>query len=143
MLIDHIKNCRKKQLEKGWKKLFWAIDLHGTIIPPSHNFQDKKEFLGIGPDVTYCEAALIEISQRNDQCIILWTATDTSRIWNDIVPWLDWHSIKVKYHNENPECQSEAYARFTGKFYFDILIDDKAGFDVSWWKSIYEEVRGW
>ena len=38
---------------------------------------------------------------------------------------------------ENPEIESNRYANFTKKFYYDILLDDKAGFEPNDWFEIY------
>lgn len=42
--------------------------------------------------------------------------------------------IWFKYINENPECPSTELCNFDSKFYFNILLDDKAGFvgDTDW-----------
>jgi hypothetical protein len=37
--------------------------------------------------------------------------------------------VYFKYHNENPECPSTDIGDFSRKFYFNVLLDDKAGFD--------------
>ena len=133
-----IERARLIQLDKKWPKLYWAIDLHDTIIPSSRTLGYESKVLFDG-----AKEALQEISKRDDQCIILWTATNPDVVWSEIVSWLDTYNIHVSYHNENPECKSEKYARFGGKFYFDVLLDDKAGFNITWWKDIDQIVRSW
>jgi hypothetical protein len=76
------------------------------------------------------------ISTRSDQRLILWTSSYKKEI-NDIVNWLRTHKIYVDYINENPEEEHTPTANFAKKFYFNILIDDKAGFNVKKdWKLI-------
>jgi hypothetical protein len=48
----------------------------------------------------------------------------------DIVNWLqEKHSIIMDHIGTNPECESNDLCDFTNKLYFDILLEDKAGFD--------------
>jgi hypothetical protein len=48
--------------------------------------------------------------------------------------WLLQHGIVIDYVNENPECVDTKLATFTDKFYFNVILDDKAGFegDTDW-----------
>lgn len=137
-LVKHIHERRLEQEAGKWQKMYWCIDLHGTIIPPS---REHKDILKPYP---HALSVLKKISEIPEQVIILWTSTDSERIWNTVVPYLKENGVTVHYFNENPETQSKSYARFTGKFYFDILIDDKAGFDpTTQWKSIDQELKYW
>jgi hypothetical protein len=43
--------------------------------------------------------------------------------------WLASHGIHVDHYNCNPDEKNTPYADFSLKPYFNILIDDKAGFD--------------
>ena len=38
------------------------------------------------------------------------------------------YGIEFDYINENPECKDTALCSFAQKFFFDILLEDKAGF---------------
>lgn len=45
----------------------------------------------------------------------------------------------VAYFNVNLDCQNTLTGDFTRKFYYDILLDDKAGFEPEKdWKEIYK-----
>ena len=37
--------------------------------------------------------------------------------------------VSFDFFNENPLCESTELCNFKDKFYFNVLIDDKAGFD--------------
>ena len=52
----------------------------------------------------------------------------------------------MNYVNENPEMDDDYIRCFIDKFYYDIGIDDKFGFDAEAdWKEIYDYIRekGW
>lgn len=118
---------RAEQMKKkrGWDTLYYAVDLHDTVVwstytkeeaTPSHFFPGAIE-------------ALNYISQRRkDIVLILYTSSYTEYIQ----PYLDsfkTRGIYFKYHNENPECPSTDIGDFSKKFYFNVLFDDKAGFN--------------
>jgi len=46
------------------------------------------------------------------------------------------HNINFDYVNVNPECLDSNLCSFKGKFYFDLLFEDKAGFEPSDWTNI-------
>ena len=41
---------------------------------------------------------------------------------------MDENEIKIDFINENPLCPNTELCDFSGKFYMDILLEDKAGF---------------
>lgn len=78
-----------------------------------------------------------------DQKIILWTATKEEKVNNIYIPYLKENFINVDYLNCNPDCISNDYTCFDKKFYYDIMIDDKAGFEIIQWVDIYNEILKW
>jgi hypothetical protein len=62
---------------------------------------------------------------------ILWTSSHHDAVTNVTNTF----GLKFHYFNENPECSNTEMCDFGRKFYFNILIDDKAGFDgnYDWW----------
>jgi hypothetical protein len=137
-VVDVIQRAREKFVEHKWPKLYWAIDLHNTIIPSSRvKGTEVKEFY------PFCKEALQEISKREDCCIILFTSTYNYQLSSQLIMWFRENDIKIGYVNQNPECESTQYADFSQKFYYDVLIDDKAGFSVKLWKDIFRVVKGW
>lgn len=57
------------------------------------------------------------------------------------VDFLRSRGISVHYANENPEVGNTATGNFDRKFYFSVVVDDKAGFDPSEWEDIALAVR--
>ncbi len=130
-MIEHaIYNAfyKKEKREKldiygNWKyPMFWAIDLHDVIIPGTYTRNnDKREFY---PDA---KEVLQWLTNREDMCIILYTSSHKDSI-SDIIKWLGDNQIKMDFVNENPLCPNTELCDFSGKFYMDILLEDKAGF---------------
>jgi hypothetical protein len=122
MNIFNIKNTFKKVLERKWKYIYIAIDLHETILKPTYSEILSTEFY------PYAEETLKELSKLNGIVLILYT----SSTHNDILQYLHFfreRNIYFKYVNCNNDVPSTNYAEFSSKFYFNILLDDKAGFE--------------
>lgn len=132
-IIKAIKKNEERSLEKKWDKTFWCIDIHDTFIKSNYKSGEiPTEFYKDSIEV------LQYLSKRNDICLILYTCS-----WpNEIQQYLDLFEskeIKFKYVNENPEVLSTGYGCYDKKMYFNILMDDKAGFDpYTDWKEIME-----
>jgi hypothetical protein len=112
--------CRK------FEKIFWAIDIHGTIMPPDYQKINKSDNFNY---YTNAKEVLQMLSRRKDIFgLILYTCSYKEEI--DI--YLEKFSndgITFDWVNENGECPSTKIGDFDKKFYFNILLDDKAGFD--------------
>ena len=121
-------------LQKKWDTLYWCIDLHGTIVNPTY-----KE-LENGLDYYYLSKECLRIlSESKGNVLILYTCSHPHEIekilklfWND--------GIIFKYVNENPEVKNTSYGFYEKKPYFNILLEDKAGFDPNDWKEIYSMI---
>ena len=89
-IIQSINNAVRKKEEGGWKRwsqLFWAIDLHGTIIRATYNNDSKMDFY---PNAQY---VLKHLSHRNDMMLILWTGTYKNQKAG-FNPMQDWYIIE-------------------------------------------------
>lgn len=137
-IVEIIDEAMAKKVMRKWKKLYWAIDLHNTILPSSRT-KGTHDILDIYPG---CLLTLKELTRAPEHCPILFTSTYPT----DLQPFLktldEEFGIEFDYVNENPECFDSPYADFSNKFYYDILLDDKAGFDphhdwnhISMWLS--------
>jgi hypothetical protein len=135
-LIEHIKDRREKQLSGKWTNLYWCIDLHGVILPINREHKDIME-----PYAKSIET-LHHLSSLDNQKLILWTSTSNERI-ESVIKWFLNNDVQFDYFNKNEDCVSKEYADFSGKFYFDILLDDKAGFDPETWHDIYGLIKNW
>lgn len=121
MNVCNLKKTFADYKAKGWDRIFVLVDVHGTIIPSgSHD-----EFRFITEDA---KEVLKWFSDRSEVRLILWTSsymTEYSRVCN----WLREYGIIVDYVNQNPEAKDTARACFAQKPYYNIVIDDRAGFE--------------
>lgn len=128
MSLFNIERAFKQKKERGWDTIYWMIDIHETIF--EGKYCSDQEFT-VSDD---CIEVLKWISDRNDQKIIIWTSSYAQH-FEDVKKWFVVnHKIWLDYHNCNPECGNTDYADFTTKPYFNILLDDKAGFrmEIDW-----------
>lgn len=126
-----IKKEFKKMESRGWDKIFWMVDFHDTIMPGSYTKDDGDvDFYPHATDV------LKTLTDRKDICLILWTSSYEDYLEKHITRMKDM-GIKFEYFNENPQCESDDLCDFSGKFYFNVVLEDKAGFDgTEDWKMI-------
>lgn len=122
-------------------KLFWetpqyeycyiVVDIHGTIFKPSFNNEEKYQYY---PMAKQC---LRLLSKNPNVKLILWSACYTHNFLKYIQKF-ESDGIKFDYINSNPECINSSYACFDSKFYFDLGIDDRFGFDArNDWRDFY------
>jgi hypothetical protein len=131
MISDAIKSAFKKCKERGWDKMYWMIDVHDTILKGEYS---SNQSYNPPPDAI---EVLKWLSDRDDMVIIIWTSS-YAKDYDRLKDWFwNTHGIYFDYHNENPECGNTEYAEFTTKPYFNILVEDRAGFCyIRDWKVI-------
>jgi hypothetical protein len=132
MITRAIETCFRSAKEKGWNKTYWAIDIHGTILKPTYNNKISTEFY------PYAKEALQLISQRTDIYKILFTCSYPHEV-EQYITYFAKHQIHFDNVNQNPEVADGAYGYYHEKIYFNVLMDDKAGFNGETdWKPVYE-----
>ena len=134
-IVTRIKRMFERAFEKEWYETYWAMDLHGTIILPNHKRGNPEMVY-----YPYAKEAMQMMSDRADIKLFTYTASYPEEIANYLA-LMKADGIYFDYINENPEI-SEAnghFGNFEQKPYFDVLFEDKAGFDpLCDWKPIYE-----
>lgn len=137
MNVFNIERSFQWKKERGWDTLYWLIDLHDTVFPGKYaSDQDYEVYAG-------ALEVLKWISDREDQKIVIWTSSYAAH-YHEVKEFFEKeHIITLDYHNDNPECGNTDYADFTTKPYFNILLDDKAGFvgDTDWFLIKQELTR--
>lgn len=119
---------------KKWNETYWAIDMHRTLIKPTYDLNDKS--------LTYYPFALEVmkiLTEREDIKTIMWTSSYPQEI-NEYVRQLSLDGIVFDQINENPNISSNNgnFGYYEKKFYFNVLIEDKAAFDPETdWEPIY------
>jgi len=128
-IINAIKRAYEVNKQRNWTTVYWAIGLHGVCLNSNY---DNGNYSFINEDVL---EGLRAISNQKDSKIIIWSS------WHefeqpDIIKFFNMYGIRVDYFNKNPEIGNTKTGNFDSKFYFSILLDDKAGFnpDTDWVK---------
>jgi hypothetical protein len=132
MIFDTIIKTFEEKNKRNWTTLYFAIDLHGTII-------NKYKGDQIEP-IEFATEVLAELSSTPDIVLILFTSTYPEQLTH-FYKWCSENSINFKYLNENPECPNTITGDFSKKFYYNVLIDDRAGFDPSEWLEVLRAVK--
>jgi hypothetical protein len=138
MIIDFIERMFAHSFKKEWYETYWAIDLHGTIIKSTYKGTEVEYY-------PYAKPTLQLLSQRKDIKMILWTSSFPGEIL-EYLKRLEEDGIVFDHVNENPGISSKNgnFGYYSDKFYFNVLIDDKAGFDPNIeWFFIYSKMKLW
>jgi len=124
--------------QRGWDFIYVAVDLHGTICDGLYSNDQKLEFY------PYAKETLQLLSKKKSIVLILFTSTHPKEL-KRYLNWLKENDIFFDYVNENPDCPSTELADFSRKFYFNCLLDDKAGWKPEDWKELflYFVTKGW
>lgn len=136
MNIFNIERAFNDKKRRNWEKLFVCVDVHDVILEGKYNLMNEG--------ASYMPNSLKVLwnwSQRSDISLILWSSshiTPTAKVLDDLAK----HGVYFDYVNSNPECQNTTLCDFSKKFYFNILLDDKAGFEgATDWFLIEKELR--
>ena len=131
MITRAIENCFRNAQEKNWDKTYWAFDIHGTILKPNYRRNAiSTEFY------PYAKEVMQLLSKRKDIVRILYTCSYPNEI-EQYIAYFAQHDIYFDHINDNPDVGCDAYGYYEDKFYFNVLMDDKAGFDgESDWSAI-------
>lgn len=134
MILSAIHNAFKKAKERDWTEIYFAIDIHDTIL--DGNYKHNETSTTFFP---YAEETLQVLTQRKDVKLILFSCSHLHQI-EQYIKLFEEKGIHFDYINENPEVQTNhnGYGNYDKKFYFNVLIDDKAGFNpITEWETIY------
>ena len=131
MNVFNIENAFRLKKERNWKTIYVAVDAHGVLIKPYH---DCIEFYPGALEV------MKWFSNRDDFKIILWSSS-FHRENLELVFQLASNGIVVDFINSNPLEHNSTKACFDKKFYMNIGLDDKFGFEGdNDWKLVKEEL---
>lgn len=135
MILDAVRRAYDLLEQRGWSTIYWACDLHDTILAANYS---PGGYRYINDDIA---PALRLICSLPESRLILWSSVHRSE-QPAIMRFLAERDIRVDYFNCNPEVGDTPAASFKEKFYFSILIDDKAGFDPARdWRAITEYLQ--
>lgn len=121
----NIENTFRMKTEKKWPEIYFCIDLHGTIIPSGRDSNDQTDEMKFYPGA---KEVLQKLTARKDIFLILWTSTPPERAATVLKQFAD-EGITFDFFNENPHARNTPRSDFGKKFYFNVLLDDRAGFE--------------
>ena len=136
MLEKTITKAFEMATARNWQKIFVAIDIHDTVVVS--NYSGNKI-----PTVFYPNAkeVLQYLSSRQDVVLIMFTSSHPHEM-QKYEEFFESQNIHFKFINENPDCPSTGYGCYDRKFYFNVLIEDKAGFDAeNGWAEVMQEFQ--
>ena len=122
MNIFNIERSFKQKRERNWEKTWWFIDLHDTICKADYRRKGKRTFHRGAKEV------LQFLSKRKDIVLVLFSCSHRDSI-KDALTWLERNKIHFDHVNENPDIGSDKLCNFSKKPYFNVMLDDKAGFE--------------
>jgi hypothetical protein len=132
MITKSIQRAYDVMAARNWDTIYWAIDLHGVCFASTYS---KGNYQFINDD---CLVALKLISSKPENRLILWSSCYPEE-YQPIINFFKAHDIPILGFNENPLEKNTHSGCFDTKFYFSILLDDKAGFDPAVdWQNIIE-----
>jgi hypothetical protein len=138
-ILKWIKKMFLHAESKEWYETYFLFDLHGVISIPDYRKTVKE--IDYYP---YVKETLQYISKnRPDVIMILFTSSYPDEI-EKYMETFRRDGIVFKYVNENPEISDSSghFGYYYKKPYFNVLFDDKAGFDpLRDWKPIYDYFR--
>lgn len=128
-LLRAINRAYNVMKERNWDTVYWAVDLHGTVIESNY---ESGTYSYISEDA---KEALRAISALPETKLILWSSMNGFDQAN-IMALFKSDGINVDWFNQNPAIENTGTGCFDQKFYFSVLVDDKAGFDPSDWAEV-------
>jgi len=132
MNIFNIERTFKLKAERNWKTIYFAIDAHGTLIKPTYN-----EVIEFYPDAI---EVVKWLNEKSDIVVILWTASYPTEIAKFLEESFR-KGIRFDFVNSNPLEQNSRLGCFTRKFYANVILDDKCGFEGETdWTEIKNEL---
>lgn len=134
-IVNQIKRTFDISFKKKWYETYWAFDVHGTILKPTYDLNENKEEF-----YDWAEESLKLISNRKDIIMILYTCSYPHEI-EKYLELFKSKNIIFTHVNKNPGISSKMgnFGYYEDKFYFNVLFEDKAGFDPEIeWKEVYD-----
>lgn len=125
-----IRNAYIYNKKVGRDKIYVAIDVHDTIAQA--NYADEM------PEVI--ETAMDALRKLNKFPEIVLILFSSSYNHDAYIEHFQKYGVDFTYFNENPEICDSKTGDFSKKFFYNLLIDDKAGFELRDWEVVVNSV---
>jgi len=131
---DQIIRSYKRFKEKGYASWYWAIDVHDVIFVGDYKVDCGMKWVRDAKRALKIMAMIPEIK------VILYTASQKEQTQKTIDKIKAETGLEIFAVNENPDFKNDpsGLCDFGGKFCFDMLLEDKAGFRPEHWEEIIE-----
>lgn len=123
MLIDAFERAFASAKKKGWDKIYIAVDVHDTMVYGNYNATELPRSFTPGAEET-----MRILSDRPDVDLIMYTCSHQKEI-DKYLKYFAEHGIVFQDWNKNVDVPDNALGCYQHKLYFNILLEDKAGFD--------------
>ena len=124
----------QKAKERRWDCIYIVVDLHETVFKSTYKLTQPEFF-------PHAKETLQYLSTRKDIVLICWSSLSPKQFNEQYLPVFLQSRIIFQFLNENPLEKNTDYADFSKKFYFNILLDDKAGFNpYEDWQIVHEAI---
>lgn len=134
-LFKYIKNVLENREKNGYEYIYFLIDVHNTILIPSFDNEETFQYYNNAKE------ALQMLSNCKFIKMIMWTSSYPEKIRMYLNHFKE-NGINFDYANENPLMSNSSFGCFDTKFFYDIGIDDKFGFEAEKdWSLIIETIK--
>jgi len=123
-IVKAIDRAFERMEQRGWNKIYYFFDLHETVIYADYDNQHEIKFY------PYAKEVLQYLSNREDISISIYTCSYPKEIVK-YIKFFEEHGIRFEYINKNPDVKNTTYGYYEDKPYFNVLFEDKAGFDAN------------
>ena len=126
-IIKAIDNAFKNMELKKWDKIYYFFDLHETVLYPDYGEDIPNKMY---PDA---KEVLQYLSKREDISISIYTCSYPKEV-KEYIKYFQAMNIEFEFVNKNPDVKNTTYGFYEDKPYFNVLFEDKAGFDgeIDW-----------
>ena len=122
-LMKYIESTFDKQKRGMFDTIYIMVDIHNTILVPSFEKEETFKYFN------FAKETLKLLSEMKNVKLIMWSSLKDDKTDMYLTHFRE-NGIIFDYVNCNPELKQLPYASFTNKFYYDIGIDDKFGFEA-------------
>lgn len=123
-IVKAIDKAFTRMKERNWDYIYFYFDIHETISHPDYGTVPMIEFYEHAKDV------LQYLSKRPDVRLGLYTCSYPEQI-KAYVKIFKEHGIHFdSANNKNDDVDDTKYGYYRDKPYFNVLFEDKAGFDA-------------
>jgi hypothetical protein len=118
---------------RKWDHVYIALDWHDTLTKSTYNSSTALEFYDD------CIECLKLMSIQDKYKLILFTSSYHSKC-SELESKLHDMCVYIDFINENPDVPNTEFGDFESKFYYNVLLDDKSGFEP---ESDWGELKQW